>query len=279
MSDEEDLTQDHSEKKAPVEKKPLPPLRSVSGGAGRAPLPPLKPPAPPVPRVATSVAPRPVPVPSRVGAADAGPVTAPPLQSVPAQAMPAATPTPKPSAAPQKVVKPKQDKPPENDQGVWRMSRKNFLNVAGWFAFFSFLATATVGAIRLMVPRVLYEQPSAFKAGYPQDYVVGEVNEKYKDEYRVWIIREVEGFYALLAICTHLGCTPRWLPAENKFKCPCHGSGYHKDGINFEGPTPRPLERLKITLADDGQILIDRAVKFLYEKQEWSKPDAFLKYG
>ena len=279
MPDEQDLTQDLSEKKAPVEKKPLPPLRSASGGAGRAPLPPLKPPAPPVPRVATSVAPKPVPVQSRVEAAEAGSVTAPSLPVVPAQPRPATTPTPKQSAAPQKVVKPKQDKPPENDQGVWRMSRKNFLNVAGWFAFFSFLATATVGAIRLMVPRVLYEQPSAFKAGYPQDYVIGEVNEKYKDEFRVWIVRETEGFYALLAICTHLGCTPRWLPAENKFKCPCHGSGYHKDGINFEGPTPRPLERLKITLADDGQILIDRAVKFLYEKQEWSKPDAFLKYG
>jgi cytochrome b6-f complex iron-sulfur subunit len=159
------------------------------------------------------------------------------------------------------------------------MSRKNFLNVAGWLAFFSFLATATVGALRLMVPRVLYETPSAFKAGFPADFVVGEVNEKYKDDYRVWIIREADGFYALLAICTHLGCTPRWLPTENKFKCPCHGSGYHKDGINFEGPTPRPLERLKITLGDDGQIVVDRAIKFLYEKGEWTKPGAFLPYG
>ncbi|MEW6512260.1 MAG: Rieske 2Fe-2S domain-containing protein [Bacteroidota bacterium] len=203
--------------------------------------------------------------------------TAPPASMpppVPAQPPPAA---PTKTSAPE-VRKPKQDRPPENDQGIWRMNRKNFLNVAGWFAFFGFIATATVGALRLMVPRVLYEQPSAFKAGFPSDYVVGEVNEKYKDEYRVWIVREAEGFYALLAICTHLGCTPRWLPAEIKFKCPCHGSGYHKDGINFEGPTPRPLERLKITLADDGQILVDRNVKFLYEKQEWSKPDAFLKY-
>ena len=66
----------------------------------------------------------------------------------------------------QEVRKPRQDKPPENDRGIWRMSRKSFLNVAGWFAFFSFIGTATVAAIRLMVPRVLYEAPSAFKAGY-----------------------------------------------------------------------------------------------------------------
>lgn len=159
------------------------------------------------------------------------------------------------------------------------MNRKSFINVAGWLAFFSFLATATVGAIRLMVPRVLYEAPSTFKAGFPEDYIIGMVNEKYKDEFRVWIVREQEGFYALYAICTHLGCTPRWVASDEKFKCPCHGSGFHKDGINFEGPTPRPLERLKITFADDGQILVDRNIKFLYEKQEWSKPDAFLKYG
>jgi len=208
--------------------------------------------------------------------ADEQNVTGPPAPPAAAPPRPAPAAPPKPPAP--EVRKPRQDKPPENDMGIWRMNRKNFLSVAGWLAFFTFLVTATIGALRLMVPRVLYEAPSAFKAGSPDEYVVGEVNEKYKDDYRVWIVREADGFYALSAICTHLGCTPRWLPAESKFKCPCHGSGYRKDGVNFEGPTPRPLERLKITLADDGQILVDRNIKFLYEKQEWSRPDAFLKY-
>jgi cytochrome b6-f complex iron-sulfur subunit len=176
------------------------------------------------------------------------------------------------------VKKPKQDKPPEIDLGIWRISRRNFFSVAGWAAFFVFLATSTIGSLRMMFPRILYEPPSAFKAGFPQDYIVGEVSEKYKDDYRVWIIRESEGFYALSAICTHLGCTPRWLESENKFKCPCHGSGFRRTGINFEGPAPRPLERLKITLADDGQMLIDRNIKFLFENGDWVKPDAFLKY-
>jgi len=129
-----------------------------------------------------------------------------------------------------------------------------------------------------MFPRVLFEPPTKFKAGFPQDYVVGEVSEKYKDEQRVWIIRDKDGFYALIAICTHLGCTPRWLPADNKFKCPCHGSGYYKSGINFEGPTPRPLERAYIGLADDGEIEVDRSVSFRYERGEWIKPGAFLPY-
>jgi len=268
MADDKDVNATNNpDKETSALRKSLPPLKSGVGTGAKAPLPPLRSGgarsgtenAPPSPRFGSQQS------------GGASPETSSPQVATPLQV------TQKPATVPRNV-KPKQDKPPENDQGVWRMNRKNFLNVAGWFAFFSFLATATLGAIRLMVPRVLYEQPSAFKAGFPSDFVIGEVNEKYKDEYRVWIVREVEGFYALLAICTHLGCTPRWLATENKFKCPCHGSGYHKDGINFEGPTPRPLERLKITLADDGEILIDRAVKFRYEKGEWSKPDAFLKY-
>jgi cytochrome b6-f complex iron-sulfur subunit len=85
------------------------------------------------------------------------------------------------------------------------------------------------------------------------------------------------GFYALITVCTHLGCTPNYLAAENKFKCPCHGSGYRVSGINFEGPTPRPLERARIVLADDGQILVDKSRHYQWELGQWTDPESFLK--
>ena len=205
------------------------------------------------------------------------PAATPTAESKPATAASSPSAILKPPAA-VAAKKPKQDRPPENDHGIWRISRRNFFSVAGWAAFFVFIATSTIATLRMMFPRVLFEPPSAFKAGLPDDYLVGEVSEKFKDQYRVWIVRESEGFYALSSICTHLGCTPRWLEPENKFKCPCHGSGFRRTGINFEGPAPRPLERLKIALAEDGQILIDRNIKFRYENGDWIKPDAFLKY-
>ncbi len=190
----------------------------------------------------------------------------------PAGAKPAAiSPTPLPR-------KPKQDRPPEVDPGIWRMNRRSLLSVAGWLAFIGFILTSTVSALRFMFPRVLFEPPTKFKAGMPQDFVVGEVSEKFKDEKRVWIVRDKDGFYALISICTHLGCTPRWLPSDAKFKCPCHGSGFYQTGVNFEGPAPRPLERAYIGLADDGQIEVDRGIKFLYEKNEWGRPGSFLPY-
>ena len=47
--------------------------------------------------------------------------------------------------------------------------------------------------------------------------------------------------------------------------------------MHFEGPAPRPLERFKIILADDGQIIVDKTKKFQEEKGEWENPESFLK--
>jgi len=59
-----------------------------------------------------------------------------------------------------------------------------------------------------------------------------------------WIVNlqpQENKLIALNTVCTHLGCIPDWKPGDQKYKCPCHGSGYYINGVNFEGPTPRPL--------------------------------------
>ncbi len=189
----------------------------------------------------------------------------------------AKNPSEKKTAADVKTARPSPKQPvADNEQGNLWMSRRNFFSRAGWIAFFSFLASFLIGSLRFMFPRVLFEPSPVFKAGYPGDYPLGSVSTKWVKSQRVWIVRNEEGIYALFTQCTHLGCTPRWLDAENKFKCPCHGSGFTKEGVNFEGPAPRPLERVKITLAEDGQLLIDKSIKFLEEKGEWGKPGAIL---
>ena len=147
----------------------------------------------------------------------------------------------------------------------------------GWVAFAAACASGLLATTRSLFPNVLFEPPQSFKAGFPGEYNVGEVDVRWKDAFGVWIVRVPDGFYALIAVCTHLGCSPNWLPAENKFKCPCHGSGFYMSGVNFEGPAPRPLERARVVLADDGQILVDKSTKFQQEKGEWDKAEAFLK--
>jgi cytochrome b6-f complex iron-sulfur subunit len=155
-------------------------------------------------------------------------------------------------------------------------SRRDFFGRLGWGGFTIFTGVSLLAFVRSAFPRVLFTPPSTFKAGMPNEYTIGEVSERFKQDQRVWIIREADGFYALFAKCTHLGCTPRWLKVEEKFKCPCHGSGFRKTGVNFEGPAPRPLERFRIALGEDGQLLVDKSVVYRFEKGDWERPGAFL---
>ena len=191
--------------------------------------------------------------------------------------------TPQPNANPPAqpapaAVKPAPSNPANVVMGQEKIDRRTFFSWTGvaWVSF----AAATGGALsivlRFLFPNVVFEPPTSFKAGPPADYETGIVDERWKEKFGVWMVRTAEGIYALSTTCTHLGCTPNWLGTENKFKCPCHGSGFYKSGINFEGPAPRPLERYRISLSEDGQILIDKSKKFQQEKGEWNNPESFL---
>ena len=162
------------------------------------------------------------------------------------------------------------------------LTRRAWIGLS-WGVFSAASAAALAATGRFMFPNVLEEPPQQFKVGFPNEYGMG-VDERWKEKFGVWLVRtpedyaqHVSGFYALISVCTHLGCTPNFLSAENKFKCPCHGSGFRPTGINFEGPAPRPLERARVVLADDGQILVDKSRHFQYELGQWADPDSFLK--
>ena len=161
------------------------------------------------------------------------------------------------------------------------MGRRGWMGLA-WGSFTAATAGCLAATGRFMFPNVLNEPPQQFAIGFPEDYGEG-VDERFKDRFGVWVVRtdndlthETSGFYALFSVCTHLGCTPNWLSAENKFKCPCHGSGFRPTGVNFEGPAPRPLERTRIVQAEDGQILVDKSRKFQQELGQWTDPESFL---
>jgi cytochrome b6-f complex iron-sulfur subunit len=170
---------------------------------------------------------------------------------------------------------------------IW--SRRSIVTLAGWGAVLGSLGAGTLAFGRFMYPRVLFEPRTQVKVGKPAEYAVNTVSDKWIKQFRLWLIRSEAGFVALSARCTHLGCTPRYLEQENKFKCPCHGSGFSAidlkqpypgiGGMNFEGPAPRPLERFWIGLAEDGQILVDFGKLYAFEKGDWEKPDSFLKYA
>jgi cytochrome b6-f complex iron-sulfur subunit len=147
-----------------------------------------------------------------------------------------------------------------------------------WVMVTGFLTAWFLAFFRFFLPRTLFEPNSVFKIGYPSEFALG-VDTKFQQKYRIWVDRTPDRLFVIYARCTHLGCTPDWKPSENKFKCPCHGSGYDSEGINFEGPAPRPMDRAHIELAPDGQILVDTAKLYSWPKGQpthFNDPGAFL---
>jgi cytochrome b6-f complex iron-sulfur subunit len=147
-----------------------------------------------------------------------------------------------------------------------------------WCAVVGFLGAWFIAFLRFFIPRTLFEPPTVFKIGYPSDYALG-VDTKWQQKYRIWVDRTPDRMFVIYARCTHLGCTPDWKASENKFKCPCHGSCYDSEGINFEGPAPRPMDRARVELAPDGQIVVDVSQLFEWPKGQpnhFSDPGSFL---
>ena len=195
----------------------------------------------------------------------------------PAAPATAAAVTPKP-AAPKPAAKPAAKT--KERRGFLYAMFATWIGIA-WTTMTAALGLMTLGTVRFLFPNVLAEPPSKIKVGFPDSYEDGKVVERYKDQH-AWIVRRKDEkfgdiIYALSTTCTHLGCTPNWLEREQKFKCPCHGSGFYISGINFEGPAPRPLERWAVNIGDDGQIVVDMSKKFQQERGEWNNPESFIK--
>jgi len=162
--------------------------------------------------------------------------------------------------------------------GAANVTRREFSTALAiaWGALAATFATAGAAFQSFLVPKVTKEPPSIFKAGRLSDYAEPGVYEQFKKSHGVWIVHLSGGeLVAISTICTHLGCIPNWLAADKKFKCPCHGSGYYQDGVNFEGPAPRPLERYKITLEGEF-VMVDKSKAFRQELSQWGLPGSAL---
>ena len=207
----------------------------------------------------------------------------------PSTARPVKKPAAKTTGKPSRPVPPRPARPQvvASAKNPAKEERRTFLSYAlGSFMAVGFTALSvtgglfTLGLARFFFPNVLAEPPSRFKVGNKEGFPAGKVETKFVAQYGAWVVNsEFEGvqqIYALKTVCTHLGCTPNWLEAEQKFKCPCHGSGFYKDGINFEGPAPRPLERYAIRVADDGQLEVDKSKAFQEELGQWNDPESYV---
>jgi len=136
------------------------------------------------------------------------------------------------------------------------IGRRDFLNEVAAGAFGIAGLGALVVTYQYLLPNALFEPSMNFRAGTPDLYPLDSVT--YMPDQQVYIVRTGDGFYAVSAICTHLGCNTQWKPEVNLIACPCHGSKFQRDGTKIEGPAPRSLPHFAITLTPDGELLVDK---------------------
>ncbi|MBI4600382.1 MAG: ubiquinol-cytochrome c reductase iron-sulfur subunit [Planctomycetes bacterium] len=134
------------------------------------------------------------------------------------------------------------------------LERRRFLGLVGSGALGVSVAGTAVTAVQYISPNVLYEEDTRFKVGTPDSFPVGTVLAL--GPQKVYVVRTEEGFFALSAVCTHLGCMTRYEADQKSFFCPCHGSRFSAGGDVVGGPAPRALPRIEVAL-EGGVLVVD----------------------
>jgi cytochrome b6-f complex iron-sulfur subunit len=142
------------------------------------------------------------------------------------------------------------------DQDGAALDRRQFVKVGATSLGVAGLGACVFG-FRYLSPNVLYEPSPIVSVGRPERYTVGSVT--LDPRFGIFVVRAAEGFYALSAVCTHLGCLSTWKADADVIACPCHGSTFQRDGTAIAGPAPAPLPWLKMWFGDDGHLMVDRS--------------------
>jgi Rieske Fe-S protein len=146
------------------------------------------------------------------------------------------------------------DEPTSEPQGDEQ--RRDFLARAAFWTTAGTLAFAAVGILRMPKPGVLPGKSSSIKIGPPGDYPVSPDPVRVPGQ-NLFIVHDSDGFWAVSAVCTHLGCIVA--QAGRGFACPCHGSKFAATGKVVQGPAPSPLAWFELSLGPDGQMVVDTA--------------------
>lgn len=144
---------------------------------------------------------------------------------------------------------------PEEKQSDHEPPRRHFLETIGKISFFAAFAGIFTSTLRFMLPNVLYEPPTKFVIGTPEDFP--PYSATFIEDDRMYLFRRPEGLFAISSVCTHLGCNVRWEEGKSLFECPCHGSIFDKNGKNISGPAPKPLKWLQLTIDNAGELVVD----------------------
>ena len=190
-----------------------------------------------------------------VAQVDAAPAATTPPPEPAAPAATPATPRSRP-ATPAPPPEPEVAEPTYFQSQVRTVNRREFLAYSWSAAVGIVTAQSLVATGLLMYPR--------FKAGeFGGDFLLGsssglpslEAAPQSDPIGKFWLVNTDEGPRALYMVCTHLGCLYKWVDANKRFECPCHGSKFTREGDYLEGPAPRSLDQFVVEVTQNGSVV------------------------
>jgi cytochrome b6-f complex iron-sulfur subunit len=131
------------------------------------------------------------------------------------------------------------------------VKRRRFMEIMGWGVVGSAAAGIAWITGRFLSASSTGPELGPVGFGVPRDYPVGSsaVNG------RVVLLRDGKGFWAITAICPHLGCQPTFDLDKNLFVCPCHGSIFDAEGRFLSGPAKKDMRQAAVGLDAGGRLI------------------------
>ncbi len=145
---------------------------------------------------------------------------------------------------------------------VWAASMAiftaEFTGLMIWFIYPRFREGEFGGKIRVTIANFpsVDTGPKDFSAGRFWISNLGEQSLNDPRQSADYIIQP--GLKVLYKVCVHLGCLYKWVPTNDRFECPCHGSKYLANGTRIDGPATRNLDTFEFVFADaSGNVIAE----------------------
>jgi cytochrome b6-f complex iron-sulfur subunit len=139
------------------------------------------------------------------------------------------------------------------------LSRRGFFK----YALLAFSGAATVAGVGIPIVAYLWPPKQGTQAAGGRvavastaDLPVGTGAVYSVNNQPVIVIHTADGYHALSATCTHLGCIVYWDEQRAVIACPCHAAYFNTNGDVISGPPPAPLPVYQVQVEGD-QIYVE----------------------
>jgi Rieske Fe-S protein len=137
------------------------------------------------------------------------------------------------------------------------MNRRGFINYLLGGSVGATLAAIIYPIIEFLIPPELVEaqQNSVMAAGIQELKNNSAKIFKFGSRPAILVRTATGELRAFSATCTHLDCTVQYRDDFQHIWCACHNGHYDLNGLNIDGPPPRPLEQYSVNTNGDDVIV------------------------